>query len=176
MDGIKMLKTRRCVRTFVEKTSFEKNIPDEIINDIIDCARLAPTANNVQPWIFVVIKNAELKNKVAQAAVTNGKFISQAGICVAIFCEDVKYYLEDGVAATENILLAATYYGLGSCWIAGDKKPYAEEIRNLLNVPQNYKLISLVAIGYTEGNVLEKAQNIAKKLLKEVMFIDKFSK
>lgn len=166
-----MLKTRRSVRTFIER-----NIPDEIINDIIDCGRLAPTANNIQPWVFVVVKNKELKNKIAEITDRNGKFISQAGVCVAIFCEEVKYYLEDGVSATENILLAATYYGFGSCWVAGDKKPYAENIRNLLNVPQNYKLVSLVAIGYTEEFVLKKAQNIDKKMLKEVMFVDKFNK
>lgn len=171
MDGIKMLKTRRSIRTFVDK-----DISEEIIKDIIDCGRMAPTANNVQPWIFVVVKDKILKTKVAEATGANGRFISEAGICVAIFCEEVKYYLEDGVAATENVLLSATYYGLGSCWVAGDKKPYAEKIRDLLNVPQNYKLISLIAIGYTERNILEKAQNIEKKSLKEVMFIDKFNK
>jgi len=171
MDGIKMLKTRRSIRNFVEK-----EISDDIVKDIIDCARLAPTANNVQPWIFVVVKNKELKNKIADITSGNGRFISQAGVCVAIFCDNVKYYLEDGVAATENVLLAATYYDLGSCWVAGDKKPYAEEIRRLLNVPQNYKLISLIPIGYTEEMVLKSSQNINKKKLEEVMFVDKFDK
>jgi nitroreductase len=171
MDGIKMLKERRSIRTFIKK-----DIPEEIINEIIDCGRFAPTANNIQPWIFIVVKDKKLKDNIAKITGGNGKFISESGVCVAIFCEEVKYYLEDGVAATENILLAATYYGLGSCWVAGDKKPYVEEVRKLLEVPQNYKLISLVAIGYTEKDVVEKAQNINKKTLKEVMFIDKYKK
>jgi nitroreductase len=169
MDGIKMLKTRRSIRTFVEK-----DVPQEILNDIIDCARLAPTANNLQPWIFVVVKDKNLKTKIAQIVSYNGKFISQCAVCIATFCEDSKYYLEDGSAATENILLAATYYGLGSCWVAGDKKPYAEEIKLLLNVPQKYKLVSLVAIGYVDKNVLEKSQHISKKPLEEIMFVNKF--
>ncbi len=171
MDGIEMLKTRRSIRTFAEK-----KVEDKIIKEIINCARLAPTANNVQPWIFVVVRNKELKNKIAQITGRNGSFISQADVCITIFCDDVKYYLEDGCAATENILLSARYYGLGSCWVAGDKKDYAQEVKKVLNVPENYKLISIIPLGYVEEKVLEQVQNITKKPIEEIMFIDKFDK
>ncbi len=77
-----------------------------------------------------------------------GKFIATCPACVAVFCRDTKYYLEDGCAATENILLAATALGIQSCWVAGDKKPYGEAIRQLLGVPAGHKLISLLALGY----------------------------
>lgn len=107
MNTIEVLKTRRSIRRYINKP-----IPDEIIKDIIDCARLAPTANNKQPWLFVVIKDKKLKEKIAELT-DYGKFIKQADCCIAVFCEDTKYYLEDGSAATENILLAAWYYGIG---------------------------------------------------------------
>jgi nitroreductase len=77
----------------------------------------------------------------------HGKFIAEASCCIAVFCEPVKYYLEDGSAATQNILLAAHAYGLATCWVAGDKKDYCPDIARLLGVPEPYKLVSLVAVG-----------------------------
>jgi nitroreductase len=165
MNTIEVLKTRRSIRRYINKP-----IPDEIIKDIIDCARLAPTANNKQPWLFVVIKDKKLKEKIAELT-DYGKFMKQADCCIAVFCEDTKYYLEDGSAATENILLAAWHYGIGSCWIAGDKKSYAEEIRKILEIPQKYKLVSLISLGYPEKEELKKSQNIKKKTLEEVILI-----
>ncbi len=165
MNTIEVLKTRRSIRRYINKP-----IPDEIIKDIIDCARLAPTANNKQPWLFVVIKDKKLKEKIAELT-DYGKFIKQADCCIAVFCEDTKYYLEDGSAATENILLAAWHYGIGSCWIAGDKKSYAEEIRKILEIPQKYKLVSLISLGYPEKEELKKSEDIKKKTLEEVMLI-----
>lgn len=165
MDGIKLLKSRRSIRKYTSQI-----IPDEVIFDIIDCARLAPSARNEQPWLFVIIKNQELKNQIAEIT-DHGKFLKEAYCGIAVFCKNTKYYLEDGCAATENILLATWYYGIGSCWIAGDKKPYAEEVGRILNLPQSYKLVSLVALGYPDNDELKKVQNIKKKSLKEVMII-----
>lgn len=163
MDGIKLLRSRRSIRKYINKP-----INEEIIIDIIDCARLAPTARNEQPWIFVVIKNQELKNKISEIT-DHGKFLKEAYCGIAVFCKNTKYYLEDGCAATENILLASWYYGIGSCWIAADKKPYAEEIRKVLNLPQEYKLVSIVALGYPQEDELKKVQMVKKKSLEEVM-------
>ena len=167
MEGLKMIKTRRSIRQYIKK-----EIPDEIITEIIDCARLAPTANNKQPWLFVVIKNEELKKQIAEIT-DYGKFIKDADCCVAVFCEDTKYYLEDGCAATENILLAAWYFGIGSCWVAGDKKFYAEKIKDLLGVKKEYKLVSLISLGYPDEIELKNIQKVKKKSLKEVMIVKK---
>ena len=142
MDILKVLQERRSIRKFQDK-----EIPPKVIEDIIDCARLAATAVNVQPWEFIVVTNSDTRKKIAAIA-DYGKFIADAPICIVVFCKDTKYYLEDGCAATENILLAAKAYGLGSCWVAGDKKLYAEDVRRLLNVPDGYKLISLIPLGY----------------------------
>lgn len=165
MDGLVMLKTRRSIRKYTNE-----QIPDSIIEEIIDCARLAPTANNKQPWLFVVVKNEELKRKIAEIT-DYGKFIKDAYCCIAVFCEDTKYYLEDGSAATENILLAAWYFGIGSCWVAGDKKVYADKIKDVLNIKNSYKLVSLISLGYPDKNELEKVKKINKKKIKEVMII-----
>ncbi|NOZ63487.1 MAG: nitroreductase family protein [Caldiserica bacterium] len=158
MDALKVLKERRSIRKFQAR-----EIPNEIIEDIIDCGRLAATAINIQPWEFIVVTQPETRRKIADIT-DHGKFIKDAPVCVVVFCKDTKYYLEDGSAATENILLAAKAHGLGSCWVAGDKKHYAEEIRKLLKVPAGYKLISLIAIGYPA-----ESPQPAKRSLQEVM-------
>jgi len=142
MDAIHCLKTRRSVRAY-EPTG----IPRSVIEDIVDCGRLAATAVNHQPWLFVAVEDRDVRRRIA--AITDyGKFIADSPVCVVVFCRAVKYYLEDGSAATQNILNAATAHGLGSCWVAGDKKAYASKIAELLSVPAELKLVSLVAIGH----------------------------
>ncbi len=142
MDAIVALKTRRSVRAYERRP-----VPREIIEDVIDCGRLAASANNVQPWEFVVVTEAGMRRRLADRT-DHGKFIADAPVCIVVLCRDSKYYLEDGSAATQNLLLAAWARGLGSCWVAGDKKPYAGEICKMLGAPEGYRLISLVALGY----------------------------
>ncbi len=142
MDAIEVLRTRRSVRAYTGKP-----VPREIVEDVVDCGRLAATAVNVQPWEFVVVTDPELLRRIAKTT-DHGKFIADAPVCVVVLCRETKYYLEDGSAATENILLAAHAHGLGSCWVAGDKKPYAPKICRLVGAPQGYKLVSLIPLGY----------------------------
>ncbi len=87
-----------------------------------------------------------------------------------VFCQDTKYYLEDGSAATENILLAATDLGLGTCWIAGDKKEYCGEVAALLGVPSIFKLISLISVGWAVREPLQRK----RRSLDEVLHWEKF--
>jgi len=165
MDPLEILKIRRSVREYSDE-----QISKDILEKIVDAGRLAPTARNVQPWEFVVITQAPTLQKLSELA-ENGRFLAQAKGCIAVFCSDTKYYLEDGCAATCNILLAATALGVGSCWVAGDKKPYCEEVAKLLNVPATYKLVSLVALGYPKA---KDSLHIAdKRGLKELIHWEK---
>jgi len=143
MKQTDIIKQRRCVRAYSKKT-----IPIDILKDIVDCARLAPSANNVQPWEFIVVAEKDTLKKIADIT-DYGKFIKDAAACIIVICKDTKYYLEDGCAAAENILLAARMHNIGSCWVAGDKKSYAKEILGLLEVPEGFKLISIIPLGYT---------------------------
>ena len=163
MDAIEAIKTRRSIRKYSSR-----EISKDIIKDIVDCARLAPSANNIQPWEFVVI-TSKIKLRDIAEITDYGKFIENAAACIIVVCKEAKYYLEDGSAATENILVAAKSYGIGSCWVAGDKKPYAREILSLLNFPIGYKLISIIALGYP----IEAPKPI-KRNLDEVLHLEEF--
>jgi nitroreductase len=163
MDAIEALKTRRSVRAYTAEP-----VPRQIIEDLIDCGRLATSARNVQPWEFVVVTGAAALRWLGETANT-GSFIANAAACIAVFCRDTKYFLEDGSAATQNILLAARAHGLGACWVAGDKKPYAQDVSTRLGVPQGCRLISLIALGYPA----EDPQK-AKRPLAEILHWEKF--
>lgn len=159
------LKKRRSARIFTSKP-----ILRNLIEELVDCARFAPTARNIQPWEFVVVTKKEVL-KTLGALADNGRFIAESSCCIAVFAKDTKYYLEDGCAATENILIAATGLGLSSCWVAGDKKPYCEKVKDLLGVPQEFKLASLVPLGYSDS----LAPMPDKRPLKEVLHWEKFT-
>lgn len=131
---------------------------------MVDAGRLAPTAWGKQPWEFVVITDADMKSRIADIT-DYGKFIKNAPACIAVFCEDTKFYLEDGCAATENMLVAATALGLGTCWVAGDKKEYADTVRELLAVPSSYRLVSLIPIGYAKSKPQPKRKRALRNLL-----------
>ncbi|MDD5252844.1 MAG: nitroreductase family protein [Candidatus Omnitrophota bacterium] len=166
MENLELLCFRRSVRLFQDRGILKADL-----EKIVDCARFSPTARNVQPWEFVVVADKLKLSELAKLA-DNGKFIGQAAVCIVVFCSDTKYYLEDGCAATCNILLAAKALGIGSCWVAGDKKEYCQQVSTLLNVPSGMKLISLIALGYP----LEKdfPNFINKRQLKDILHWEKF--
>ena len=163
MKAIEALKTRRSKRKFLSTP-----VPKEVVEDIIDCGRLAPSAVNIQPVEFIVVTKGEIRKKIAEMT-DYGSFIANAPVCIAVFSRQTKYYLEDGSAASENILLAAHAHGLGACWVAGDKKRYAEKVRQLLGAPQDFKLISLIPLGYSE-----EQPKPAKRKLRDILHWEKY--
>ncbi len=160
----KFFAARRSIRKFKEGS-----ISDADLENIVLAASLAPTARNIQPWEFIVIKEKASLVTLGNLASPNGALIAEASACIAIFCQNTKYYLEDGCAATTQALLAASGLGVGSCWVAGDKKDYAEAVRAFLNVPAGYKLVSLVALGFPD-----ETPKPHKRPVKEVMHKEKF--
>ncbi len=163
--GITVIKSRHSVRKF-KPTPVDANV----IQDALDCARLAPTARNDQPWLFGVITKKETREQIA-AYTEHGGFIADAPLCFAIFGEkDATYHLEDCCAATENLIIALQSYGVGSCWVAGARKAYAEPVRVLLGVPDRYTLVSLVAAGFPMDITFTK-----KKDLDEVSFHENYA-
>jgi nitroreductase len=163
-ETIRTIKERRSIRSYSDKP-----IPKKILEELIDCGRLAPSAKNKQPWQFVVITDKNMLKKIA-SAVVYGSFLRDASACIIILCEDVQFYLEDGCAATENILLAAKSLGIGSCWIAGDKKEYTDKILQLIKAPGGFKLVSIISLGFTNEDIMPKG----KKELKEILTWDHF--
>ena len=142
METLDSIKKRASVREYQSKP-----IPKNLLKQLVDAGRRAPTAMSVEPWEFLVVTHRETIKKLGKA-VSPCDFVGQAVACIAVYCKDTKYFLEDGCAATQNILLAAADRGLGACWIAGEREPWGKEISTILKAPSELKLVSMVSVGW----------------------------
>lgn len=142
----------------------DKPVPKKLLERLVDAGRRAPTARGEEPWEFVVVEDRETLKRLGGIA-NSGSFIKDAAACIVIFCKETKYYLEDGCAATENILLAAANLGLGACWVAGDKKPYVNEIAALFGAKADLKLISMISLGWPAEEISQKKNRALKEVI-----------
>lgn len=166
LETSEALKNRRSVRKFKDKKVEKKKIIE-----MIDSARLAPSGKNIQPVEYIVIQNEKKRKEITKIA-SGGDFIAEAPLCIAVISKKCEHDIEDGSAATENILISAKAQGLDSCWVAGYKKDYSSGIENYFSLPEDYRLISLLAIGYSDVN----PEPPAKKSIEEVIHYENFNK
>jgi len=167
MDILEVIKTRRSIREYKPDP-----ISEEEINKILEAGRWAPSASNRQPWRFIVLRSMETKKKLADT-LTWGGFLSQAplGIAVVVNPRASNHPVEDGAAATQNMLLEAHSLGLGACWIGTYGSGYEESAKQVLNIPQDERLLSVIVI----GRPAESPQSTRRKL-DEVTFTDRYGR
>ncbi len=159
-----VIASRRSSRKFTEE-----GVSKDILTKIVDAGRLAATGRNVQPWHFVVVTDAAKRKRIADIT-EYGKFIADCPACIVVACEDTTHYLEDGCAATQNMLLAAEALGLGTCWVVGDKKPYARDILDVVDAPAGIKLVATIAVGHSA----DESARPAKKSIDQVIHWETF--
>jgi nitroreductase len=139
METMKAIRKRRSVRKFSGEM-----VPREILEKIVDAGRLAATGSNRQPWDFIVVTDAGMMDKLTVV----GKWMRKAGAIIAVVLDPYsRWWLEDGSAAIENMLLASTALGYGSCWVEGDALPLEDEFKTLLCIPKGKRLLALVPVG-----------------------------
>jgi len=150
MDAIDTILTRRSVRTYTED-----DIPDNIINKLLEAAVSAPSAGNQQPWHFIILEKREILDKIPDFH-PNAKLLKGAQkailVCADLNLEKYKgYWVLDCSAATQNILLAARALGLGTCWLGVyPREDRIKNLKELLNLPENVVPHSIIALGYTQ--------------------------
>jgi nitroreductase len=162
-NAIEVLRTRRSIRTYAERP-----VGRGIIEEIIDCARLAPTAMNDQPWDFVVLTAREDLRRIPPM-LGHGEFIANAAFAVLVLARDTDCALEDCSAAAENLLIAAAAHGIGSCWVAGARQSYAPVVAKAFGAPEDRQLIAIVSFGYPAEN-----PEVGKRSLTDVLHWDRF--
>jgi nitroreductase len=163
MDALEVIRKRRSIRSYQKE-----KISRELLESLVEAGRLAATARNEQPWEFIVVTEAEMLRRLAEAT-TYGKHIAEAPAAIVVYCRHTKYEVEDGSAATQNILLAACAQGLGTCWVNGSQATYAGKVSELLGVPADYRLVSLIPVGRPAAD-----PKPPKRPLKEVLHWEKF--
>jgi nitroreductase len=163
MDFFDVVKKRRTVRAYTGEP-VSKN---DLIH-IIDAGRQAPSGFNRQGWCFVAITEKSMIEKIA--ALTS-EWAAQAGAMIAVVMDpEIPFLTHDASAATENILLAATALGYGTCWLEGTTRRVDKEIKVLLSIPEIMQLQTIITVGkavdWPEGK---------KKSLEEVLRWEKYS-
>jgi nitroreductase len=162
-NAIEVMQTRRSIRAYTPQP-----VDRRIIEEIVDCARLAPTAMNDQPWEFVVLTEKPSLARIPPL-LGHAEFIANAAFCVLVLSRASTCAVEDCCAATENLLLAAEAHGLGACWVAGAPQPYAPAVARAFGAPADLTLISIVSVGHPA-----ESPSIEKRPLAELLHWEKF--
>lgn len=162
---LEFLKSRRSIRRFKPQLP-----PRDLVLRAIDVARFAPSAKNSQPWRFIIVENSEIKSKLASIHMYASP-LKDAPLAVVVAChvdESPTSYMLDCANATIYFLLAVHALGLGAVWIQTLRN--VEEIRNILNIPENAIPVAIIALGYPNESPSLKP----RKPLEEVVFINKY--
>ncbi len=141
MDVFEALARRKSVRSF-EPASVSR----ETLEKLLEAARMAPSAKNLQPWHFVVVSDLEKRKALSRGVFA--RFLSEVPV-VIVACGDPllspNWYVVDVALAGENMVLAATAEGLSTCWVGSFDE---EKVRALLKIPQSLRVVALLAVGY----------------------------
>jgi len=173
MDVFEAIRTRRSVRRFRGDP-----VPDEALRLILEAATWAPSAGNLQPWELIVVRDEEVKLKLARAAL-HQMWIAEAPIVIVACANERRsqlgygergrrlYCICDVSAAIQNMLLAAHALGLGSCWVGAF---HDDEVSEILGLPPGVRPIAILPIGYPA----ESPSPPPRRSLREVVHVDRY--
>ncbi len=139
MEALEAIQKRRSVRKFTGDI-----VPRADLEKIVDAGRLAATGSNRQPWDFIVVTDREMIDRLSVA----GEWMRTAGAIIAVVLDPYSHWwLEDGPAAIENMLVASTALGYGACWMEGNIHSHESKFKTLLYVPKGKRLLALIPVG-----------------------------
>ncbi len=146
MDIYETIKTRRSVRAYKPEP-----VPEDILNRILEAARLAPSAHNAQEYKLIIVKDSQKKQQLAKAGLYQ-KFISQATIIIVGVALNPKldldsespFYAINLAIAFDHITLIAAAEGLGTCWIGAFNQ---EEVKKVLNLSEQETPLYIMPVG-----------------------------
>ncbi len=169
METREAIKTRRSVRGFTSE-----DVTDEIIEEILEAGRWAPSGLNNQAWRFIVVRNEETKVELSKLT-RYGPTIKNAHVLIVVFLdrEHMYHYVKDIQsigACIQNMLLAIHSLGLGGVWL-GEILKNKEMVNKVLGAPESYELMAVVALGHP----LKKTRRSDRKNLSELVFRERFA-
>ncbi|MHA2251859.1 MAG: nitroreductase family protein [Candidatus Kariarchaeaceae archaeon] len=174
-----LIKFRRSIRKFSDQS-----IDKDIIHALLEAGQWGPTAGNKQPLEIVVVDQQEMKDKLVEAA-GRQSFIAEAPIVFVIAANwertssrygergTTLYCLQDTAAAIQNILLLATSYRLGTCWIGAFNEEKAAEA---VKLPPNFRPVAMIPIGHLAGERPEDRDPPTRRQLDEFVFLNSYNK
>jgi len=169
-----LLMNRRSIRKYKDQ-----EIPKEIIDKIIQGALTAPSGRNKKPWELIVVTDKDVLTKLGNARGPASWPIKNAplGIVIVADPEATDLWVEDSAIIATIIQLTAQSFGLGSCWlhvrerVSEDGKDVENNVKEILNIPNNYRVECMIAIGYPDE---EKEPHKIENLKFEKVHYSKF--
>ena len=163
MDLYQAIKTRYSCRSYQSK-----QIETEKLARILESARLAPSAKNLQDWRFVVVSDEKKRSQLAVAAYEQ-MFVTTAPV-ILVGCSNNDHTMRCGEKigpidlsiAMEHIALAAVAEGLATCWIGSF---YPEKVRAILGIPENVRVVELMPLGYPADKETHKPRESLEKIV-----------
>lgn len=172
MSVLDVMKKRHSIRKYKSDP-----IPDDIFERVMEAARVAPSGKNLQPWKFIVVRDRDLKSRLAEAS-RNQTFIADAPvIIVACGYPDRSYQRQgnymtswtiDVAVAVEHLMLQACEDGLGTCWIGAFDE---QQVKPILGIPEDVRVLGLTPLGYPD----QEPRDRGRKSLGEIMSYDKYA-
>jgi len=148
MTVMEAIQIRRSVRRY-----HDKPVESEKLAQVLEAARLAPSARNLQEWRFVVVQDADIRRQLMHAA-KGQQFVQEAPVVIACCAETNNNYTMscgqlaypiDVAIAIDHITLAAVELGLGTCWIGAF---WEDDVKRILNIPEEIRVVELLTLGY----------------------------
>ena len=151
METFECILKRRSIRSYDKK-----DVPNEFIGKMLEAAIHAPSAGNLQPWEFIVVKDLKTKEELSNAALGQDH-VKEAPVVIVVCVNPEKsaekygergrnlYCIQDTAAAIQNMLLTATDLGLGTCWVGAFEE---ERVKDILRIPENLRPVALITVGF----------------------------
>jgi nitroreductase len=169
MELKEVIEKRESIRDYEDKP-----IPQDKLLRVLEAARLAPSGSNRQPWKFVVVKDRQTRQKLAQAA-EGQTFVGKAPVVIAavatmpelVMICGVSEYPVDLAIAVDHLTLAAVDEGLGTCWIGAFSQ---EKVREILKIPKSCRTVALLPLGFPK----QPGRPKVRKSLDEIVCYETF--
>lgn len=182
MEFFEVVRRRRSIRAYEAR-----DVPDAVVRELCAHALLAPSSLGGQPWVFVCVREPRTKRALAdlknwhcppEKQMYSAEFLAEAPVVLVVCVERARSYdrgVETAVLATAHLLLAAADQGLGSVYLSAykaDTPAVAQEIRELLGIPEDVDPVTIVPLGYPAEVPPEKTLRV----LDEVLFHERFGR
>lgn len=142
MSLLDVILSRRSIRRYENK-----EIPKDVLDQIVEAGRQSPSAMNIQPYRFVIVKKSEIKKEMKSIF---SRFLEKAPVII-VGCANPKsrlagkWAIGDTSIALQNMVLAAWSLGVGSCWIGSFNE---KKTKQALKIPEDWKVVALLTLGY----------------------------
>lgn len=167
---LKEILERKSVRSYLDK-----EIEENLLNEVLEAGRLAPSACNIQPWKFIIVKEKEKREKLAIAS-KEQTFVGTAPVIIVACLTEKGFNMGDwfdsGILdvaiALDHMTLQAVHLGLGTCWIGAFNE---KEVKKILSIPEKVRVVALLTLGYPRNaKVFQKD----RKSFQEIVSFESF--